>query len=1313
MTTLFELVARDRGVGALLEESRERVRRLNAEIKKVSEGSPEYKNLAEQIGKTKQEISELSAKQRDLNREFKAAQFPADSVIAMRVQFSKLREQVDAFSEAERNSKIGQATIKAARELKEQIDKVEQATGRFTGQVGNYKKALVSISDIAAGVLLGEGIAGGLDFVTTKIREGIAGVKEYGKNLSNLSAITGVTGDALKDLEGKARDLTEMELEGGVKIVNAASDIFEAFKLVGSARPELLENADALEEVSKNALILSAASGDDLKTSVEGITTVLGQFNEESSASARIINELAAGSKLGASEITDTTAAIRLAGLTAKNYNVTTGETIALIETLADRQLKGAEAGTQLRNVFTKLASAEILPPKAQKAFEEAGVNVKILADTTAPLNARMEELGKLSGNTSALVRIFGLENLNAATILAQGVDKFKELNAGISGTNEAYRQASVNSDNLSTRMDNLAKTAKNQLVDAFLILEPELESLVGMLEGTVENAGSLLKILAQLPKFIGDNKAEVAGLVLVYAAFNREAILSGITAIKNTTAYNLLTSATARQAAVTQLLAAAQNALPYVALAAGIYAVIKAIEIYTEETDAASIATQAVADAQKEIADETRKEIGALKRSLDVLRDHNASQEQRKKAIEALQKTYPDYIRNINLETASTAELNALQEKLIDNIIRASAERQKAIAQDKIANEIVQERLKLDRLEEASRKPKDVRPRAGFGSQVAEDLVSTGVSQQLIEDSKRRLQELEKAFTETGKQFDRAFKLQQQDFVIVDPRSEEKSVDLRKKTLDELKELGTKEAEAEIARREKLDRDRENRRNKDKKDQEVFLEGTIGFLRQEVERLRKELERTPESGMKKVIDELVQKEADLKKLEDALKRARELFEGKLKMQADIDLGPAEKIAAGFEKDNLLDRIIGTTDSQIAKRNKDVEKVLDSLRKLSEKAIEDQAKKRADDAEKEKREREQLQEDLKNGAVDAAQSISDAIFEIQNNQINDQESKALKAIDKEYGEKIKKAKGNKKEIERLEAEAEKKKEAAEKEAAEKRRRIAIIEAIINTALAVVKALPNYILAAVVAIAGAAQIAVISSQKFAEGGFTDAKRKQASQMVKQTLVQVVKDPEPFIRAFAKGGFTQETGMKLANGGFVEAKQGGGERPLKKALVQFIKEPEKFTESFAQGGFGGFTGRSTAPPDETGRRPTGVIIKPWGNAIIHEDEYVAPASQVKRHPDLFQSLETERRQYSLPFADGGFAALPSIGVTSLPNQKLEAVASFTNDELERLGQTVGEIVAAKTAERVGASVSTSINTGTREAERTAILEENRKV
>jgi len=133
--------------------------------------------------------------------------------------------------------------------------------------------------------------------------------------------------------------------------------------------------------------------------------------------------------------------------------------------------------------------------------------------------------------------------------------------------------------------------------------------------------------------------------------------------------------------------------------------------------------------------------------------------------------------------------------------------------------------------------------------------------------------------------------------------------------------------------------------------------------------------------------------------------------------------------------------------------------------------------------EEEKKKRAELQDFL----LESAGTIASAIIEIEKNRLEQQTAKQIDSLDTEYAKKKEAAQGNQTELERLDKEYAKKKEAIEKASARQRKQIAFKEALIQGALSVIKALPNLFLAAAAAVATAAQIAVINSQTFAKGG----------------------------------------------------------------------------------------------------------------------------------------------------------------------------------------------------------------------------------
>lgn len=127
-----------------------------------------------------------------------------------------------------------------------------------------------------------------------------------------------------------------------------------------------------------------------------------------------------------------------------------------------------------------------------------------------------------------------------------------------------------------------------------------------------------------------------------------------------------------------------------------------------------------------------------------------------------------------------------------------------------------------------------------------------------------------------------------------------------------------------------------------------------------------------------------------------------------------------------------------------------------------------------------------------------------------------------------------------------------------------------------------------------------------------------------------------------------------------------------------------------QSFAEGGF---TGPGMGERDETGHRVAGVV---------HEDEYVAPKSQIARYPALFQSLERDRVVNYKPFARGGFTTSAELPPMPMPYQQGMGEGGMI---------TFARIVAAETFEAVKAGAIIGAQESNRIAERETIVNVNK--
>ena len=243
---------------------------------------------------------------------------------------------------------------------------------------------------------------------------------------SNLSAITGATGEDLDFLKRKAIEL-------GGATTKSATEALEGFKLIASAKPELLSNAAALAATTKEAIALSEASGLGIPDAAKALTSALNQFDLAADQSSRVINVLAAGSKFAAAEIPDLAASLDEFGGVAASLNITLEESAAAVETLSAKNLKGARAGIQMRNVLLKLGGST-----------DRNINPAIVGLGTA-----LENLAPIQDDVTALTKMFGRQNVLAAQTLIKSRDRYEDLTVAMTGTNIAYEQARVNTDNL------------------------------------------------------------------------------------------------------------------------------------------------------------------------------------------------------------------------------------------------------------------------------------------------------------------------------------------------------------------------------------------------------------------------------------------------------------------------------------------------------------------------------------------------------------------------------------------------------------------------------------------------------------------------------------------------------------------------------------------------------------------------------------------------------------------------------------------------------------------------------------------------
>lgn len=344
----------------------------------------------------------------------------ASLAVGLHLNAANFKSQLmGAYGDAENSSK------RFNRNAQEDAKKTDEAYSRMG-------KTIAGVAGRLAG-FAGAGLSLGAIITTTR---------EYGQALSDLSAITGATGAQLKSLDEAAQEM-------GRSTEYSASQAVEALKLMASAKPELLQTADGLTEATKSALTLAQAAGSTLPDATRTLALSLNQFGAGAQEADRYINVLAAGAKFGASEIADTAAAIKNGGVAAAQAGVGFETLNAAIQVLAEREIKGGEAGTALRNVILAL---------------EKGTD-KTLKPSVVGLSGALDNLSKKNLSTAQAVKLFGVENINASSVLVDNRSKLNALTLALTGTQTAHEQAAIRVNNLNGDIMGLTSAFEGMII--------------------------------------------------------------------------------------------------------------------------------------------------------------------------------------------------------------------------------------------------------------------------------------------------------------------------------------------------------------------------------------------------------------------------------------------------------------------------------------------------------------------------------------------------------------------------------------------------------------------------------------------------------------------------------------------------------------------------------------------------------------------------------------------------------------------------------------------------------------------------------
>lgn len=388
---------------------------------------------------------------------------PADLVTRLWLESQGFDKNIDAsMKQVDKFKKKSSGLYSQIAAVSGKIDALGGGVTRFAG----------NLAKMAVGATAAMGVSTALSDVVQKSME-------FEKSMSSLKALTGVSAEEMEYFQRQAIKL-------GSTSTQTASQVVEAFQLIGSQQPELLKNKEALAEVTKQAIILAEASGMDVPEAARALSGSINQMGESADKAGEYINILAAASQAGSADIPYLTKAIERSGGAASSVGVRYNELVAAIEAIAPKVTEASEAGTYLRNIFLTL---------------EASSDQK-LKPSVVGLTAALENLAAKNLNATQMTKMFGKENVTAALAIVNAKDEYKKYVDAITGTNTALEQQKINNDNLAGAVNNVSSAWEG------LILT--LNKSNGALKDSANMAARLINQFTELIKTAEQKQQEI-----------------------------------------------------------------------------------------------------------------------------------------------------------------------------------------------------------------------------------------------------------------------------------------------------------------------------------------------------------------------------------------------------------------------------------------------------------------------------------------------------------------------------------------------------------------------------------------------------------------------------------------------------------------------------------------------------------------------------------------------------------------------------------------------------------------------------------
>lgn len=291
------------------------------------------------------------------------------------------------------------------------INLLTQGVSRGAQQVQNtFKKLKSSITSTLGNLGIGLGLG---SFFTSMVNAG----RSFEDAMARVRAVSNAAGS----------DFRKMREEAIKMGANTKYSATEAANALENLTRNGLSAADATAALSKN-LEFAQANSIELAMGADILTNTMNEFGLKVSDLGKISDILSSTAAHSATNVELLGDALTNAAPLAQNCGIGIQETNAALGTLANVGIKGADAGTALRQFFLGLSHDT---PQGSKALAKYGLVINQTTLQAEGLQKTLEKMSKsgIGRDNNALSDVFGSRAFAGAASLINNYDKFVSMN--------------------------------------------------------------------------------------------------------------------------------------------------------------------------------------------------------------------------------------------------------------------------------------------------------------------------------------------------------------------------------------------------------------------------------------------------------------------------------------------------------------------------------------------------------------------------------------------------------------------------------------------------------------------------------------------------------------------------------------------------------------------------------------------------------------------------------------------------------------------------------------------------------------------